>query len=207
MALFIKIIFVVLSSFHIATFGVKKVLAQTINVPVKKEFIQENFKPSILVISHEKILNLTNLGSALIKKLKESEEILRIEAEEIEIQFISEEQNLTIERKNLNPDEFLKISDDFDKRVEIERLNQRKKEKVIQQKFNKWVREFRNIYMIPILAQFMQVYEAYIVIDTDDKAFQSVISDSRINITDRVIFQMNASYPNIKELVVKITSL
>ena len=152
-------------------------------------------------------MNLTNLGSALIKKLKESEEILRIEAEEIEIQFISEEQNLTIERKNLNPDEFLKISDDFDKRVEIERLNQRKKEKVIQQKFNKWVREFRNIYMIPILAQFMQVYEAYIVIDTDDKAFQSVISDSRINITDRVIFQMNASYPNIKELVVKITSL
>ena len=206
MALFFKIIFAVLTSFHIATFGVEKVLAQTISVPVKKEFIQENFKRSILVISHEKILTSTNLGSALIKKLKESEEILRIEAEEIEKQFISEEQNLTIERKNLNPDEFLKISDDFDKRVEIERLNQRKKEKVIQKKFNKWVREFRNKYMIPVLEQFMQAYEASIVIDIDGKAFQSVISDSRINITDRVIFQMNASYPNIKELVVKITS-
>ena len=35
--------------------------------------------------------------------------------------------------------------------------------------------------MIPIIQEFMKVYEASIVIDIDSKAFRLVIFDSRIN--------------------------
>ena len=60
--------------------------------------------------------------------------------------------------------------------------------------------------MIPIVEQFMQGYGASIVIDIDSQAFRSIIYDSRLNITDRVISEMNTAYRNIEEIVLKITS-
>ena len=60
--------------------------------------------------------------------------------------------------------------------------------------------------MIPIVEKFMQGYGASIVIDIDSQGFRSIIYDSRLNITDRVISEMNMTYQNIEELVLKITS-
>ena len=173
---------------------------------VEQDNPRENIRRSILVLSHEKILNSTNLGLALIEKLQKSENTLRLEAEEAEKYFIAEEKKLTVDRKNLTPKDFLAMSDDFDKRVELERLNQRQKEKTIKRNFNKWKRKFYNSYMIPIVEQFMQGYGASIVIDIDSQAFRSIIYDSRLNITDRVISEMNTAYRNIEEIVLKITS-
>ena len=173
---------------------------------VEQDNQRENIRRSILVLSHEKILNSTNLGLALIEKLQESENTLRLEAEEAESYFITEEKKLTVDRKNLSPKDFLAMSNDFDKRVEIERLNQRQKEKKIKRNFNKWKRNFYSSYMIPIVEQFMQGYGASIVIDIDSQAFRSIIYDSRLNITDRVISEMNTAYRNIEEIVLKITS-
>ena len=60
--------------------------------------------------------------------------------------------------------------------------------------------------MIPIIEKFMLGYGASIVIDIESQALKSVIFDSRINITDKVISEMNASYSNIEELIAEITS-
>ena len=87
----------------------------------------------------------------------------------------------------------------------LNKLNQRQKEQIIKQRFNKWKRDFYNIYMIPVVEKFMQVYGASIVIDIDSQAFRSVIFDSRINITERVISKMNTSYYNVEELLDNIT--
>ena len=60
--------------------------------------------------------------------------------------------------------------------------------------------------MIPIIQEFMKIYEASLVIDIDSKAFRLVIFDSRINITNRVIKRMNSLYINIDEITQEITS-
>ena len=179
-------------------------LSQTKNIPLESN--RENFKRSVLVISHEKIFNDTNLGKAIFKKFKDKEKILLIDAERIEKLFIEEEKELTLSRPNLDTNEFLNLANDFDKRVELERVNQRNKEAVINENLKKWKKIFFNTFMIPIIQDFMKIYEASIVIDIDSNAFKLVIFDSRINITDGVIKRMNNMYKNIDELTLKITS-
>ena len=179
-------------------------LSQTKNIPLESN--RENFKRSVLVISHEKIFNDTNLGKAIFKKFKDKEKILLIDAERIEKLFIEEEKELTLSRPNLDTKEFLNLANDFDKRVELERVNQRNKEAVINENLKKWKKIFFNTFMIPIIQDFMKIYEASIVIDIDSNAFKLVIFDSRINITDGVIKRMNNLYKNIDELTLKITS-
>ena len=179
-------------------------LSQTKNIPLESN--RENFKRSVLVISHEKIFNDTNLGKAIFKKFKDKEKILLIDAERIEKLFIEEEKELTLSRPNLDTNEFLNLANDFDKRVELERVNQRNKEAVINENLKKWKKNFFNTFMIPIIQDFMNIYEASIVIDIDSNAFKLVIFDSRINITDGVIKRMNNLYKNIDELTLKITS-
>ena len=164
-------------------------LSQTKNIPLESN--RENFKRSVLVISHEKIFNDTNLGKAVFKKFKDKEKILLIDAERIEKLFIEEEKELTLSRPNLDTNEFLNLANDFDKRVELERVNQRNKEAVINENLKKWKKIFFNTFMIPIIQDFMKIYEASIVIDIDSNAFKLVIFDSRINITDGVIKRMN----------------
>ena len=179
-------------------------LSQTKNITLESN--RENLKRSVLVISHEKIFNDTNLGKAVFKKFKDKEKILLIDAERIEKLFIEEEKELTLSRPNLDTNEFLNLANDFDKRVELERVNQRNKEAVINDNLKKWKKNFFNTFMIPIIQDFMKIYEASIVIDIDSNAFKLVIFDSRINITDGVIKRMNYLYKNIDELTLKITS-
>ena len=179
-------------------------LSDTNNIRLENN--REYFKRSVLVISHEKIFGDTKLGKAIFEKFKNEEEILSVEAEKIEKIFIDEEKELTSIRPNLDSDEFLKLANDFDKRVELERLNQRQKESIIKENLNIWKKKFFNTYMIPIIQDFMKFYEASIVIDNDSKAFRLVIFDSRINITDSVIDRMNNLYINIDEITQEIIS-
>ena len=179
-------------------------LSDTNNIQLENN--REYFKRSVLVISHEKIFGDTKLGKAIFEKFKNEEEKLSVEAEKIEKIFIDEEKELTIIRPNLDSDEFLKLANDFDKRVELERLNQRQKESTIKENLNIWKKKFFNTYMIPIIQDFMKFYEASIVIDIDSKAFRLVIFDSRINITDSVIERMNNLYINIDEITQEIIS-
>jgi len=173
---------------------------------IQLENNREYFKRSVLIISHEKIFGDTKLGKAIFEKFKNEEEILSVEAKKIEKIFIDEEKELTLIRPNLESEEFLKLANDFDKRVELERLNQRQKESSIKENLNIWKKKFFNTYMIPIIQEFMKIYEASLVIDIDSKAFRLVIFDSRINITNSVIERMNSLYINIDEITQEITS-
>ena len=179
-------------------------LSDTNNIQLENN--REYFKRSVLVISHEKIFGDTKLGKAIFEKFKNEEEILSVEAEKIEKIFIDEEKELTLIRPDLDSNEFLKLANDFDKRVELERLNQRQKESIIEENLNIWKKKFFNTYMIPIIQEFMKIYEASLVIDIDSKAFRLVIFDSRINITNSVIERMNSLYINIDEITQEITS-
>ena len=179
-------------------------LSDSKTIPLENS--REYLKRSVLVISHEKIFAETKLGKAIFKKFKDEEEILSVEAEKIEKIFINEEKELTSIRPNLVSDEFLKLANDFDKRVELERLNQRNKESIIKENLNTWKKKFFNTYMIPIIQEFMKIYEASLVLDIDSKAFRLVIFDSRINITNSVIKRMNSLYTNIEEITQEITS-
>ena len=51
-------------------------VSQTKNIPLESN--RENLKRSVLVISHEKIFNDTNLGKAIFKKFKDIDTILML---------------------------------------------------------------------------------------------------------------------------------
>ena len=132
--------------------------SQVKDVPLQKEGSADYFKRSILVISHERIFNSTKLGQELLKVLDQKEDFLRAQAEQIKGEFEAEEQRLTVERSKISQAEFLTLSDDFDRRVELERMNQRNKEREIELEFNQWKRVFYNNYMLPIIEKFMENY-------------------------------------------------
>ena len=159
-----------------------------------------------MIISHDEIFNKTLLGISIFRKFKEQEDLLIKDAEKIQNNFIYEEKQLTLSRATLSPEDFLELANDFDRRAELERLNQRNKEKIIKNNLNKWKKIFFNRFMFPIIQEFMNIYEASIVIDIDNESLRLVIFDSRINITDRVINRINNLYNNIEELTLEITS-
>ena len=179
-------------------------IAQTKNIPLESNL--QNLKRSVLIISHDEIFNKTLLGISIFKKFKEQEDLLIKDAEKIQNNFIYEEKQLTLSRATLSPEDFLELANDFDRRAELERLNQRNKEKIIKNNLNKWKKIFFNRFMFPIIQEFMNIYEASIVIDIDNESLRLVIFDSRINITDRVINRINNLYNNIEELTLEITS-
>ena len=179
-------------------------IAQTKNIPLESNL--QNLKRSVLIISHDEIFNKTLLGISIFRKFKEQEDLLIKDAEKIQNNFIYEEKQLTLSRATLSPEDFLELANDFDRRAELERLNQRNKEKIIKNNLNKWKKIFFNRFMFPIIQEFMNIYEASIVIDIDNESLRLVIFDSRINITDRVINRINNLYNNIEELTLEITS-
>ena len=179
-------------------------IAQTKNIPLESNL--KNLKRSVLIISHDEIFNKTLLGISIFRKFKEQEDLLIKDAEKIQNNFIYEEKQLTLSRATLSPEDFLELANDFDRRAELERLNQRNKEKIIKNNLNKWKKIFFNRFMFPIIQEFMNIYEASIVIDIDNESLRLVIFDSRINITDRVINRINNLYNNIEELTSEITS-
>ena len=108
-----------------------------------------------------------------------------------------------MELDGMSEDDGEELADKMDAK---DQENQRKKEATIKDNFNIWKKKFFNTYMIPIIQEFMNIYEASLVIDIDSKAFRLVIFDSRINITNSVIERMNILYTNIDEITQEITS-
>ena len=195
------VLFAISSIFFI---NYSSLVAQTKNIPLESNL--QNLKRSVLIISHDEIFNKTLLGISIFRKFKEQEDLLIKDAEKIQNNFIYEEKQLTLSRATLSPEDFLELANDFDRRAELERLNQRNKEKIIKNNLNKWKKIFFNRFMFPIIQEFMNIYEASIVIDIDNESLRLVIFDSRINITDRVINRINNLYSNIEELTLEITS-
>ena len=151
-------------------------------------------KGKVLVLSQDDLFRKSNYGKAISKFFKLKQEDLLIEGRKIEQQFVLEERKLTEKRLILQSEDFQKLADDFDRRVEQTRKSRAEKDRKLQQSFIKWKKKFAQI-VLPIVRDIMTDTKAPLVVDTSTRG---LIYDQKIDITEIVTQKLNedfTSYP------------
>ena len=151
-------------------------------------------KGTVLVLSQDDLFRKSNYGKAISKFFKLKQEDLLIEGRKIEQQFVLEERKLTEKRLILQSEDFQKLADDFDRRVEQTRKSRAEKDRKLQQSFIKWKKKFAQI-VLPIVRDIMTDTKAPLVVDTSTRG---LIYDQKIDITEIVTQKLNedfTSYP------------
>lgn len=153
-------------------------------------------------MSHDDLFKKSEPGKAIYSSFVEKRNKLLEEAKKIEESFVSEELFLTQKRDNLTSDEFQKLANDFDQKVEITRKNRLEKDRSLQNEFNTWKQKFVKI-ILPIVKKIMSDNDASVVLDTSTRG---IIYEQNIDITEDVITILDKIYienPEIFRIIVK----
>lgn len=151
---------------------------------------------NFLVMSHDDLFKKSEPGKAIFSNFVEKRNKLLEESKNIEETFVSEELLLTKKRENLSSDEFQKLANDFDKKVEITRKNRLERDRSLQNDFNIWKQNFVKI-ILPIVKKIMSDYGASVVLDTSTRG---IIYEQNIDITSDVIIMLNKVYKENPEI-------
>ena len=159
-------------------------------------------KNTFLVMSHDDLFKKSVPGKAIYSSFVEKRNKLLEESKKIEESFVSEELLLTQKREGLTSDEFQKLANDFDQKVEITRKNRLEKDRSLQNEFNNWKQKFVKI-ILPIVKKIMSDNDASIVLDTSTRG---IIYEQNIDITEDVITMLDKIYienPEIFRIIVE----
>ena len=163
---------------------------------------EQLIKSSILVLSQDGLFKKSAPGRALIEIFEDRRSKLRLEAAEIEQQFIAEEKSLTQKRALLNADDFQILAEEFDVKVEKMRNSRANKDRKLQQDFIAWRKKFVQI-VLPIVREQMSRFDALVVLDTNNRG---LIYDKKVNVTEVIIKRLDEEFmnnPMILEEVIK----
>ena len=147
-------------------------------------------KGAVLVLSQDDLFRQSNYGKEISRIFKSKQENLLVEGRKIEQKFILEEKKLTQKRLILQPEDFQKLADDFDRRVEKTRESRSEKDRMLQQNFITWKKKFAQI-VLPIVRDIMTETKSLLVIDTSTRG---LIYDQKIDITEIVIQKLNEDF-------------
>ena len=139
-----------------------------------------------VVLNQERLLTDSERGRALIAEENAARDELRSEARSIDQAFEAEERELTLERAELDQEEFRQKADDFDERVRQARREQDERSAALSQQFDRRRRQFY-ASVAPILVQMMDRYGASAVLDENSV----LLADQNVNITDSVIAEID----------------
>jgi Skp family chaperone for outer membrane proteins len=142
---------------------------------------------SFLFINQEQLLTGSKSGQALLAEEERRRDALRNEARALDSSFEAEEQRLTDERPKLAPEEFRKLSDEFDARVVKARSDQDARASALAQEFDQRRRQFY-AQVAPILVMLMDRYGAKAIFDENSV----LLADQSLNITEAVIAEIDA---------------
>jgi len=132
----------------------------------------------VFTVDISKMLKFTNFGKYILTEHNKSRLKLQRENDILESELLIEEKLLSELRKTLAADEFLKKAIAFDEKVSDIRLNQAKKEEILNDQLKKGEAEFfKAIY--PILFQIVSEQGGMILLDQRNV----VLFDSSIDIT------------------------
>lgn len=141
---------------------------------------------SVFTVDISKMLKFTNFGKNILSENNKSRLKLQRENDILEAELLLEEKLLSELRKTLQADEFLKKAIAFDEKVSEIRLNQARKEKILDDQIRKEEAEFfKAIY--PILFQIVSEKGGMILLDQRNV----VLFDSSIDITQDAIKMIN----------------
>ena len=162
---------------------------------------QKNIKTAVLVINSINVFEKSQLGNDILVSFQEAALALKKEAKLNVKKFEDEELELTKKRENLAKEEFNKVADDFDKRVQKTRNLYDLKDSQLRGNLESWKKKFIELsgrVIQPIMAN----YSAYIVLDSSQI---DLFFDNRIDITELVILELDSLYkrdPKYLEIII-----
>ena len=143
-------------------------------------------KSSLFTVDMGKLFRSSDFGKKIISTNNIARQELQNENEELEAILLSEEKELSEQRKILSSDEFRPKALAFDERVSIIRAEQVKKEEKLKNKARKEEAEFyKRIY--PLLYELLLDHGGVILIDQRNV----ILWDSSVDITDEAILLIN----------------
>ena len=143
-------------------------------------------KSSLFTVDMGKLFRSSDFGKKIISANNIARQELQNENEELEAILLSEEKELSEQRKILSSDEFRPKALAFDERVSIIRAEQVKKEENLKNKARKEEAEFyKRIY--PLLYELLLDHGGLILIDQRNV----ILWDSSVDITDEAILLIN----------------
>ena len=140
----------------------------------------------LFTVDLSKIFRSSDFGRDIISANNKARQELQNENEVLESRLLSEEKELSEQRKILSPDEFRPKALEFDKKVSIIRTEQGDKEVYLKNKARKDESEFyKRIY--PLLYELLLDQGGLVLIDQRN----IILWDSSVDITDEAIKLIN----------------
>lgn len=142
----------------------------------------------ILTIESERFYVQSAFGQRVAREIEADSAVLAAENRKIEADLTEEEKELTEQRAQMEPDEFRKLADAFDEKVQTIRRTQDAKARALNQRNESDRLEFINAAG-PVLEVLMRDAGAAVILER-----RSVfLSANAIDVTDDAIQRMNAA--------------
>ena len=151
---------------------------------------EKNITTSVLVINSISVFEKSKLGNDILIAFQDSALELKKEADLNAKKFEDEELELTQKREVLAKKDFNELADDFDKRVQKTRNFYDLKDSQLRDSLEKWKKNFIELSG-RIIQPIMLKYRSFIVLDSSQI---DLFFDNRIDITEQVIFELDALY-------------
>ena len=143
-------------------------------------------QPGLFTVDMNKLFRSSDFGKKIISANNKARLELQNENEELESELLSEEKELSEQRKILSLEDFRPKALEFDKKVSIIRTEQSAKEENLKNKARKEEAEFyKRIY--PLLYELLLDRGGLILIDQRNV----ILWDSTVDITDEAILLIN----------------
>ena len=148
-------------------------------------------KSSLFTVDMGKLYRSSDFGKNIILNINVDRQALQNENEELELELLSEEKELSELRKILSLDEFRPKALDFDEKVSMIRTEQGKKEDNLKNKARQGEAEFyKKVY--PLLYELLLDRGGLLLIDKRNV----ILWDSSVDITDDAIELINRVLSN-----------
>ena len=140
----------------------------------------------VFTVDMNKLFRSSDFGKLIILANNKARQRLQNENEELEAKLLSEEKELSQQRKLLSLDEFRPKASEFDKKVSIIRTEQSTKEENLNNKARKEKAEFyKRVY--PLLYELLLEKGGLVLVDQRN----AILWDSSVDITDDAIKLIN----------------
>ncbi|NNL18921.1 MAG: OmpH family outer membrane protein [Boseongicola sp.] len=155
-------------------------------VPAQAQDVGSTSGQSILTIDQDRLFQETGLGARSAASIEAEVQVLAAENARIEAELIEREQDLTIQRSTLPPDEFRALADAFDVDVQRIRIAQDEKARELNRLREVSRQEFFSD-VADIIYGIVRERGALVVLDRRDV----FLSADSVDITDEAIARVN----------------
>lgn len=161
--------------------------AQAQGAPAALEAAAAPEPAPLLVLRQDDLFEASAFGQAAAARQEAAARALLAENRQIEAALEAEERDLTLRRPGLPPDEFRRLADAFDEKVEAIRNAQDAKGRAIARLREEDRARFLQA-AVPVLAEIMAEYGATVILDQA----VVVLSYDRVDVTDLAVARIDA---------------